>query len=402
MDKPDEKKAPPTSPQPEPAKESKKESTGPTGPTGPSIGNQFLARYLAGTASVVDRINPDILTLLKSTTLADYSTAYSSSLLDTGKLFPVRTFGDLMTGASGPSSENTKQLREQIDKLRKDVTDQTKALAAAKTSTEEREHKIAALTSSLEQLDEKARLGFLLDRIHPTAQLHLRRSQEFQRQFLTKGECAAFVMAVDIRRSTELMLKARSAEQFARFITDLCGELTSIVLDEFGVFDKFTGDGVLAFFPDFYSGAHAAYRVVAAAERCHQAFDRHYRDSRTSFKSVLTDVGLGIGIDYGSVRLVQVAGGLTVVGEPVVYACRLSSAPARMTLLNQPAYEQISTNFGGFCFTQEHQHEIKHEGRMLAYEVRLSGRPFALDLPAWPDDTPSSSAPKAPPPTTSE
>ena len=46
-----------------------------------------------------------------------------------------------------------------------------------------------------------------------------------------------------------------------------------------------------------------------AADQCHAAFERHYHESRKSFKTVLTDVGLGIGIDYGLVRLSKSPGG---------------------------------------------------------------------------------------------
>jgi class 3 adenylate cyclase len=139
-------------------------------------------------------------------------------------------------------------------------------------------------------------------------------------------------MSIDIRRSTELMLKARSPEEFASFITTLSTELMKIVMESYGVFDKFTGDGVLAFFPEFYSGPEAASYAIATADKCHAAFARHYRTFRKSFTSVLTEIGLGIGIDYGSVHLVQLGRGLTVVGTAVVYACRLSGAPAGGTL----------------------------------------------------------------------
>jgi class 3 adenylate cyclase len=277
-----------------------------------------------------------------------------SSLLSSGALSRLGSFSSTI-----PAAEETVRLSRQIDDLRKKLAAETSGSAAQRRT-------IAELKKTIDTLVEQERLRFLLDRVHPDAHQVLRESEEFRSRFLA-GECSAFVMSVDIRRSTELMLKTRSAERFADFITALCTELNFIVLQSFGVFDKFTGDGILAFFPDFYSGKDAAFRVVDAADRCHAAFERHYRDSRGAFKTVLADVGLGIGIDHGSVRLVQVAGGLTVVGEPVVYACRLSGAPPNVTLTNQPAYEEISTRFGAFCFTEEQFHEIKHEGRMLAY-----------------------------------
>jgi hypothetical protein len=95
------------------------------------------------------------------------------------------------------------------------------------------------------------------------------------------------------------------------------------------------------------------------------------------------------------VRLVQVAGGLTVVGEPVVYACRLASGPPKVTLANQPAFEQISAKFGGLCFAEEQNHEIKHEGTMLAYEVRLNGRGYVPARPEWLVDSATSEEPKS-------
>jgi class 3 adenylate cyclase len=156
-----------------------------------------------------------------------------------------------------------------------------------------------------------------------------------------------------------------------------------IIKESFGVVDKFTGDGVLSFFPEFFSGADAGYLVVTAATRCHEAFAHHYRSFRSSFNSVLSDVGLGIGIDFGMLHLVQIAGGLTVVGQPVVYACRMGSCPAGMTLLNQPAYEKIMEKFSGHVFVQETELEIKHEGKTLAYHVSLNRHQYQPQVPDW-------------------
>ena len=149
------------------------------------------------------------------------------------------------------------------------------------------------------------------------------------------------------------------------------------------MFDKFTGDGILAFFPDFFSGPDAGYYALLAADRCHKAFQARYHEYRSAFNSVLSDTGLGIGIDYGTVQLVQMASGLSVVGPPVVYACRMGGAPAGKTLLNQPAYEQVSDRFSAGCFVQETDLVTKHEGKTLAYDVSLSKRPYEPKRPDW-------------------
>jgi len=100
---------------------------------------------------------------------------------------------------------------------------------------------------------------------------------------------------------------------------------------------------------------------------------------------VLKDIGLGIGVDYGECHLVQVAGGLTIVGAPVVYACRFGGAPAGKTYLNQPAYGAISKKHGGLVLLDETSIEIKHEGVLVAYTATLSRGDYKPAQPAWID-----------------
>ena len=281
------------------------------------------------------------------------------------------------------TAQATRELEATVTELRRKVEDGARALQSQSIHAKEKDQQLAELKAALDDLLEKQRLTVILDRVSERAQKALFAQPALQSAFMTGGEHKAFVMAVDIRRSTELMLKARRPDQFASFLTTLCRLLESIVKDCHGVFDKFTGDGILAFFPDFFSGTDAAYWCLSAADRAHAAFTSTYHAHRTSFNSVLNDVGLGIGIDFGPVHVVQVAGGVTVVGPPVVYACRLSGAPAGKTLLNQPAYEKVMERISGQCFIHETALEIKHEGPTLAYEVRLTGKPFAAEEPGW-------------------
>jgi class 3 adenylate cyclase len=71
-------------------------------------------------------------------------------------------------------------------------------------------------------------------------------------------------------------------------------DLGQTIIGNLGVFDKFTGDGILAFFPEFYSGPDAGYLAIQAADACHKVFADHYTNSRKCFISVLKDTGLGI------------------------------------------------------------------------------------------------------------
>lgn len=264
------------------------------------------------------------------------------------------------------------------------VATQTRELQAVQMA-QEKEEKLRELQATYSALEEKARLAFLLSRVNQDAQRLLLQSEEFRNKFLNSESCEVFVVSVDIRRSTELMLKSRSPKQFASFITTLCNRLINIVIDNYGVVDKFTGDGILAFFPDFYSGEDAGYYALNAASHFHQAFNDIYKTSRNSFTSILKDAGLGIGIDYGIAHLVQLADGLTVVGVPVVYACRMAGGHSGLTLLNQPAYEIVSQRFSQYFFITESEIEIKHEGSTLAYIVMPSGKFYTPKKPDWID-----------------
>jgi class 3 adenylate cyclase len=322
-------------------------------------------------------INPSILS---GSYLINSSIMSGSSLINQS----------IMSGSADPHTQTKlRELESEISKLKGKVSDQAQKLRQENVESTEKTEKIALLEKTLLELQEKQQLDFLLSRVNGRAQKAILESKELRTAFLNQRECRAFVMSVDIRRSTELMLKARTPEQFAAFITGLCSELVQIVKDHYGVFDKFTGDGILAFFPEFFSGSDAGAFAIRAASQCHDAFRKHYRNCRGSFSSVLNDVGLGIGIDYGSAHLVQMAGGLTVVGVPVVYACRLGGAPAGTTLLNQPAYEKVSTLSGAFFF-EEASLEVKHEGSILAYSVSPSGAAVQPSTPAW--DTPPSTS----------
>jgi len=163
----------------------------------------------------------------------------------------------------------------------------------------------------------------------------------------------------------------------------LAGHMRQVIIDNFGVFDKFTGDGILAFFPDFYSGKDAGFLCLDAAAKCHEVFAATYKSHRHCFMSVLADTGLGIGIDYGLVQVVQIGGDFTVVGTPVVYACRMGGCTAGDTFVNEPAFEKLFSDLSAYCDFDETVLEIKREGKTIAHRARLNGKTYSPGSPAW-------------------
>lgn len=274
-------------------------------------------------------------------------------------------------------------LEEEISNLRKQIQEQAKTIHSETADKKKLSQENDLLNESLAQLQQKEELAFLLSRVSPEAHDALLTESAFREKFFSSEDCNTFVVSVDIRRSTELMLKARKPQLFAKFISGLCTDLEQIIKNARGVFDKFTGDGILAFFPDFYSGPDAGLLALKASQQCQEVFAERYKQHRSSFSTVLNDVGLGIGIDYGPVHLLRVAGGITVVGSPVVYACRLSSAPAGHIYVNQPAFEVMSEKHGSHCYADETSLDIKHEGSVLCYDVSLGKTASSVQRSDW-------------------
>jgi class 3 adenylate cyclase len=219
-------------------------------------------------------------------------------------------------------------------------------------------------------------------RIHKEAWDVVLGHQELWEKLLAKSPVDAFVLSLDIRKSTELMRLAVTHEAFADFITALSLGLGLIIVNSHGIYDKFTGDGALAYFPSFYSGDEAGYWALKAAGECHACFERQYREHRNSFKTVPAAAGLGIGIDAGAVSIVRILEAPTVVGEPVVGACRLGAADAGKTLVNQQAYDRLSHAFNQRCSFIEETLTVK-DGSYVVHSVRLADQDWEPSPPAW-------------------
>jgi class 3 adenylate cyclase len=288
------------------------------------------------------------------------------------------------SGVWGAESEKGYQdLRSENEKLREELKTKEHELTLTQVKSDVKEAEKTRLQAKIEESD---RLSFLWLRVNRRAQAKLKKDPDFFKKFEDSKSKPCFVLAIDIRKSTELMLKARTPQLFSDFITSLCDGLTSFIMENYGVVDKFTGDGVLAFFPEFFSGQDAGFLAVDTAFKCHDFFQAHYKNNRNCFMATIADSGLGIGIDYGDVHLVKLQGALTIIGPAVVYACRLSGANPYQTLLNQPAYEIMVEKYNSLYSFVDFDLKTKHE-ILTTYSTSKSGNySYKYSGPDWTKD----------------
>jgi class 3 adenylate cyclase len=349
--------------------------------------DENVYKSIADYQSIIDRLKMDDYSHLFST-LPDYSEMFKDVGVSNLALEKLAKMGigmphGLSAGAADSLIKQGGALQSELAELRAKVQTTLAELRSKGHALNESEHEVEQLRSELGRIAEIERINHLLRRVNASGQSQLLRDSDFRASFTDAQPKRAFVLSMDVRRSTDLMLKAREPRMYADFLLHLATGLREIVLKNFGVFDKFTGDGVLAFFPEFFAGRDAGLSAVKTAIECHELFARHYTAHRSSFNAIIKGAGLGIGIDYGDVHIVEIGSEVTVVGTPVVYACRLGGASAGTTLVNQFAYEQLFERHPSHCDFAELSLDVKHEGAMIVYGVTGSGKQLLPAAPEW-------------------
>lgn len=293
----------------------------------------------------------------------NYSTTNDRELFE--KILPLND-----NSTNGEIIELKKKLKDAISKYN-DQVNKNESLAESETD----------IRKLYDQLVDKESKAHIISRVHTEYYKQIVNSDVFFKEFENSTGEDIVVISIDIRRSTDLMLKASTPEKFVQFITELTKKLSECVKRNFGIFDKFTGDGILAFFPNFYSDKYAILYAIRTAMECHDIFFKHYNLHQDSFDVFIEDVGLGIGIEYGKVAIVTTDKELTIVGKPVVYACRYSGAKAGDTLLGVKAIQQITPDFINFVDFEQTSIFIKNEGNARVYKI-IKSKPFEY-LPNW-------------------
>lgn len=204
------------------------------------------------------------------------------------------------------------------------------------------------------------------------------------------------ILSADIRGSTFLMKESEDLAEYARVMTSFIKSAKRIVGRYGGWFDKFMGDGFLAYWPaDLYyidrdtdtrdpenavalhlvtaahlnmsrtrrsgtspfpdavpmppaaedSNACALYGLaagLATADLLIRAFENeHKRAFRRNSRNFRAGTGLSIGLDVGTVQLVQIGDEISVVGHPVVGAVRMTSQAAASEIIGNASVGEL-------------------------------------------------------------
>jgi class 3 adenylate cyclase len=168
------------------------------------------------------------------------------------------------------------------------------------------------------------------------------RTDELLDSVLDGAPIEMFVMAADIRESTTLMKEAVRFELFAQVMDRFVSSVRQGIRRSGGWFDKFTGDGFLAYWivqpasPEEYEErlvqttgdvAHTANLLIDLFHR------RVLEDFRSNSRNLSGGVGLSMGLDAGPGYIVKIADELTIVGSPVVGAVRMVNAAGPREIL---------------------------------------------------------------------
>jgi class 3 adenylate cyclase len=148
-----------------------------------------------------------------------------------------------------------------------------------------------------------------------------------RRDLATAGSTAvhAVVVVGDLRLSGLVLREAVSPSLYARFVVGFTEAVRSLSASYGGWFDKFTGDGFVAFWLYPAQGSPPAAVVPEFCQSVLPASERLVANLRRNSRNFPVGVGLALGLDSGPCELVRIGEALTLVGSPIVGASRMAA-----------------------------------------------------------------------------
>ncbi|HYF03348.1 MAG TPA: adenylate/guanylate cyclase domain-containing protein [Patescibacteria group bacterium] len=197
------------------------------------------------------------------------------------------------------------------------------------------------ITWSSEQMDfSKSRIRW---NAHLPRHILLEIPENFEKEL---SQSNTITVVADIRKSQDLMTYSPSAEYFREMMIEFIQTSRKIIKDNYGIFDKFTGDGFLAYFnEDVCAKANKNYIdcFIKSSKEILDFSNEHFsRWTKSIRKLPLGSSGLTLGADIGKIEYKEIEGHLFAIGDTIVWANRVCSAgKSNEIILNNILYNII-------------------------------------------------------------
>ena len=183
------------------------------------------------------------------------------------------------------------------------------------------------------------------------------------------------VLVADIRKSQDLMTYGPDADFFRDKILEFTTEMRKIIKNNYGIFDKFTGDGFLCYFnsylceqfnKDYYD------QLVIACQEIMNFSSSFFNDWVKHIRKLPPNSsGLTIGIDSGIVKFRDLDNHLFAIGDSIVWANRMSSAGLKEEIvLNNIPYFKLADKNKGLQF-ESFKNTTKGGESFTAYKMNI-------------------------------
>lgn len=152
--------------------------------------------------------------------------------------------------------------------------------------------------------------------------------QEFDESKLSESQTV--VVYGDIRRSQDLMTYTVDHKRFEQMIIRFFHTTRNLLSKNYGIFDKFTGDGFLAYFNEYICKSKNK-----DFKDCFLDFTKQYIEANlplfSEWKRYIrrlpdTEIMVSLGADLGIVYYGDLSGHLVCIGDAIVWAERMCSA----------------------------------------------------------------------------
>lgn len=160
------------------------------------------------------------------------------------------------------------------------------------------------------------------------------------------GEYRSLVIVADIRRSQDLMTYGKDPAEYCERIVRFMTETRDILKRHCGIYDRFTGDGFVAYFSEYMCKQQGKNFYEMMLKTCREVIEfsePFFAEWTSTLRKIPdTEIGVAIGVDDGVVSYRDINNQLFAIGDACVWATRMSAAGKQGdVLINNIPYQTI-------------------------------------------------------------